>query len=192
MVGYVPVQPQDGGDVHDLDVGAEAVDGDHRPRGVRSGGGRGFDGERALELGELAGEGGRGAGEDGVALEGEGREGGDEAGREEGVVVVVVVAGGGGGRGGRRRRGVGEVGGDEGERVERGEEGEEGVGVEVALEDEAGAGGALGDGAGERRLRRDAARRAGGAAVGALRRLRHGGGGGGGAARPWVSVTDGL
>lgn len=113
----------------------------------------------------MAGEGGGGAGEDGLALEGEGREGGDEAGGEEGVVVV-------GGRGGGR----GEVGGDEGERVDGGDEGEEGVGVEMALEDEAGAGGALGDGAGERRLRGGAPRRAGCAAVGALPRLRHGGG----------------
>lgn len=45
--------------------------------------------------------------------------------------------------------------------------------VEVALEDDSGAGGALGDGARERRLRRRAPRRPRRAAVGALR--RHGG-----------------
>ena len=172
VVGYVPVEPEYGGDVDDLEVGAEAVDGDHGTSGVRVGGrGGGVDGERALELGEEAGEGGGGAGEDGVALEGEGREGGDEARGEEGVLVIFAA----GRRGGGGLDGGGEVGGDEGERVEGGEEGEEGVRVEVALEDDAGAGGALGDGARERRLRRRAPRRPRRAAVGALRRLRHGG-----------------
>lgn len=68
-------------------LGAEAIHRHHGPGGVRGG----VDGERALELGAEAGENGGGAGEDGVALEQEGREGGDEADGEEGVVVVVVV-----------------------------------------------------------------------------------------------------
>lgn len=109
VVGYVPVEPEYGGDVDDLEVGAEVVDGDHGPGGVRVGGrGGGVDGERALELGEEAGEGRGGAGEDGVALEGEGREGGDEARGEEGVLVIFGA--GGGGWGGID--GGGEVGSD--------------------------------------------------------------------------------
>lgn len=111
VVSYVPVEPEYGGDVDDLEVGAEAVDGDHGPGGVRVGGrGGGVDGERALELGEEAGEGGGGAGEDGVALKGESREGGDEARGEERVLVIFVAGGGGGGGGGID--GGGEVGGD--------------------------------------------------------------------------------
>lgn len=115
VVRYVPVEPEYGGDVDDLEVGAEAVDGDHGAGGVRVGGrGGGVDGERALELGEVSGEGGGGAGEDGVALEGESREGGDEARGEKGVLVIFVA-------GGRRWGGIdgcGEVGGDKGERME--------------------------------------------------------------------------
>lgn len=115
VIRYVPVEPEYGGDVDDLEVGAEAVDGDHGAGGVRVGGrGGGVDSERALELGEVSREGGGGAGEDGVALEGESREGGDEARGEKGVLVIFVA-------GGRRRGGIdgcGEVGGDKGERME--------------------------------------------------------------------------
>jgi hypothetical protein len=56
VVGYVTVQPKYGGDVDDLEVGVEAVDGNHGPDGARGGGRSGVDGERALELGEESGE----------------------------------------------------------------------------------------------------------------------------------------
>jgi hypothetical protein len=47
VVGYASVQPKYGGDVDDLEVGAEAVDRCHGPDGVRGGGRSGADGERA-------------------------------------------------------------------------------------------------------------------------------------------------
>ena len=60
--------------------------------------------ESSLEFGEVAKEGERGAEEEGVGLNGPGREGGDEPGEFERVILVVFEMGG-------------EVGGDEAERV---------------------------------------------------------------------------
>lgn len=78
----------------------------------------------------MAGEGERGAEEEGVGLDGPGREGGDEAGGLERVVLVVFEMGR-------------EVGGDEAERVVLGAEVEEVVRLGLTLLDDVAAGGAL-------------------------------------------------
>ena len=78
----------------------------------------------------MAGEGERGAEEEGVGLDGPGREGGDEAGGLERVVLVVLRVGG-------------EVGCDEAERVVLGAEVEEVVRLGLTLLDDVAAGGAL-------------------------------------------------
>lgn len=77
VVNHVMVQLKEGHrHIQDLEVGAEVVDGDKRAaRGVTE---RREAVEGALELGEVAGEGGR-AGEDGGELEGLGGEGDDES-----------------------------------------------------------------------------------------------------------------
>lgn len=78
----------------------------------------------------MAGEGERGAEEEGVGLDGPGREGGDEPGGLERVVLVVFEVGG-------------EVGGDEAERVVLEAEVEEVVRLGLTLLYDVAAGGAL-------------------------------------------------
>ena len=125
MVRYLVLQPENRRHVDNLHVRPEIIDHDGRRR---RGGRRRF--ESSLELGEVAGEGERGAEEEGVGLDGPGREGGDEAGGLERVVLVVFEVGR-------------EVGGDEAERVVLGAEVEEVVRLGLTLLDDVAAGGAL-------------------------------------------------
>lgn len=126
VVWDVVFQAQDRSDIDDLHVGPEIIDHNGgRRRGWRRRGG-GFEG--ALELGEVAGEGERGAEEERVGLQGPGREGGDESG---GLKRVVVVGGGVVGLGLVVEGG--EVGGDEAERVVLGAKVEEVVELGLAL-----------------------------------------------------------